>query len=100
MIGLIVVRVEVEVRVNDQVTEEKNEECRHDYGPWTQTWFRLASPSYGRKAPFAGAPKHLRGAQARAYELYEQRGRKDGHDLDDWLASESEVRQNSQAAAA
>lgn len=27
----------------------------------------------------------------RAYELYEQRGRHDGHDLDDWLAAESEV---------
>jgi Protein of unknown function (DUF2934) len=27
----------------------------------------------------------------RAYELYEQRGSDDGHDLDDWLQAESEV---------
>ena len=27
----------------------------------------------------------------RAYELYEQRGRGDGHELDDWLQAESEV---------
>jgi len=27
----------------------------------------------------------------RAYELYEQRGSEDGHDLDDWLQAESEV---------
>ena len=27
----------------------------------------------------------------RAYELYEQRGRDDGHELDDWLQAESEV---------
>ncbi len=27
----------------------------------------------------------------RAYEIYEQRGRRDGHDLEDWLQSESEV---------
>ena len=27
----------------------------------------------------------------RAYELYEQRGRQDGHALDDWLAAESEI---------
>ena len=27
----------------------------------------------------------------RAYELYEQRGREDGNDLDDWLKAESEV---------
>lgn len=29
----------------------------------------------------------------RAYELYEQRGRGDGRDLDDWLQAESEVKQ-------
>ena len=29
----------------------------------------------------------------RAYELYEQRGREDGGDLDDWLQAESEVTQ-------
>ncbi len=28
----------------------------------------------------------------RAYELYEERGREDGHDLDDWLRAEDEVR--------
>ena len=27
----------------------------------------------------------------RAFELYEQRGREDGHDLDDWLQAESEL---------
>jgi len=29
----------------------------------------------------------------RAYEFYEQRGREDGHELDDWLQAESEVTQ-------
>ena len=29
----------------------------------------------------------------RAYELYEQRGRDDAHELDDWLQAESEVTQ-------
>ena len=28
----------------------------------------------------------------RAYELYEQRGRADGHDLDDWLRAECEIK--------
>jgi len=27
----------------------------------------------------------------RAYELYEQRGRNDGYELDDWLQAESEI---------
>ncbi len=31
--------------------------------------------------------------RCRAYELYEQRGREDGHELDDWLQAESEVTQ-------
>jgi hypothetical protein len=35
----------------------------------------------------------------RAYELYEQRGRTDGHDLDDWLQAEREIK-GTQAKAA
>jgi hypothetical protein len=30
--------------------------------------------------------------QQRAYERYEQRGRTDGHELDDWLQVESEIK--------
>jgi Protein of unknown function (DUF2934) len=33
----------------------------------------------------------------RAYELYEQRGREEGHDLDDWIAAEFEVTRNFKA---
>ena len=29
----------------------------------------------------------------RAYELYEVRGRKDGHELDDWLPAEGDFRE-------
>lgn len=29
--------------------------------------------------------------EQRAYELYEQRGRQDGHDLEDWLKAEHEL---------
>ena len=29
--------------------------------------------------------------RARAYELYEQRGREDGHHEEDWLTAESEI---------
>ena len=32
----------------------------------------------------------------RAYELYEQRGREDGRDFDDWIAAESEVTRNAE----
>ena len=30
----------------------------------------------------------------RAHEIYEARGREEGHDLDDWLIAESEVTRN------
>ena len=37
----------------------------------------------------------------RAYELYEARGREDGHELDDWLRAEEEItRQRARTVAA
>jgi hypothetical protein len=36
----------------------------------------------------------------RAFELYEERGRDDGHDLADWLQAESEVTQRKSKAMA
>jgi hypothetical protein len=35
----------------------------------------------------------------RAYELYEQRGRTEGHDLDDWLQAEYEIKGRQAKAA-
>ena len=34
----------------------------------------------------------------RAYQLYEQRGRVDGHELDDWLQAETELSEKVVAA--
>ena len=31
--------------------------------------------------------------EARAYEIYLERGREDGHDVEDWLAAEKELSQ-------
>lgn len=36
--------------------------------------------------------------RARAFQLYEQRGREDGHDLNDWLQAEAESSQVQKAA--
>jgi hypothetical protein len=36
----------------------------------------------------------------RAYELYEQRGGEHGHDMDDWLRAEHELRHQLDSAAA
>lgn len=36
----------------------------------------------------------------RAYELYEARGREDGHDRDDWLRAEEEIKRKKVRTAA
>ena len=38
--------------------------------------------------------------RSRAYYFYEQRGRVDGHDLDDWLQAEAELTTKSRTAVA
>jgi hypothetical protein len=42
-------------------------------------------------APVRSEPQDLdQQIRLRAYQLYEARGREDGHDLDDWLRAEEE----------
>ena len=50
---------------------------------------RKASEGRGRKAPGLSADARI---AMRAYELYEERGRQDGHALADWLQAEREIR--------
>lgn len=38
--------------------------------------------------------------RCRAYALYEQRGRFEGHDVDDWLQAEAELSRKSKTTAA
>ena len=43
----------------------------------------------------SGSEENIR---CRAYELYEQRAREDGHAVEDWLQAEAELRELSVAA--
>ena len=45
-----------------------------------------------KKPPVRSEPQDLDGnkIRLRAYQLYEARGRGDGHELDDWLCAEEE----------
>lgn len=48
----------------------------------------------GKKPPTTASdePENLEeDIRLRAYELYEERGREDGHELDDWLRAEEEL---------
>jgi hypothetical protein len=43
-------------------------------------------------ATVASEPQeHEHQIRLRAHELYEERGREDGHELDDWLRAEEEI---------
>jgi hypothetical protein len=53
------------------------------------------------KDPATGSTSDLQEQiRRRAFELYEERGRADGHDLADWLQAESEVTQGRSKAMA
>jgi hypothetical protein len=41
--------------------------------------------------PVSESPELENQIRQRAYELYEARGREDGHDLEDWLRAEEEI---------
>ena len=44
-------------------------------------------------------PEMLEQIRARAHELYEQRGREEGHDVEDWLQAEADVTQQQHQTA-
>jgi hypothetical protein len=46
------------------------------------------------------SPNLREAIQYRAYELYEARGREDGHDVEDWLRAEAEIIGGTEEAAA
>ena len=50
---------------------------------------------FGRTAAEESSGEEVR---RRAYELYEARGRGDGHDQEDWLEAEAEITEMTQAA--
>ncbi len=53
-----------------------------------------AAPPKKPPATATNEPEDLESQiRLRAYELYEVRGRKDGHELDDWLRAKDEIRE-------
>ena len=57
--------------------------------------------SRNKRVPAAEAPRIEEEVRKRAYELFEMRGREQGHELDDWLRAEREILgRKSNAAAA
>ena len=57
-------------------------------------------PTDKKTAKMEADPNREQEIRRRAYVLYEERGREDGHDTDDWLRAEAEVSAKVQTAAA
>jgi hypothetical protein len=57
-------------------------------------------PTSKQTAKMETDPNREQETRRRAYALYEERGREDGHDIDDWLRAESELTATAQKAAA
>ena len=51
------------------------------------------------KHPHLGSDESVQQVRQRAFELYEQHGRQDGYDVEDWLRAEEEVRAQAGATA-
>ena len=58
------------------------------------------SPRSGRTEAEADAQAIAEQIRRRAYELYEERDREDGHDVEDWLRAEAEITGRTQKPAA
>src|SRR5579862_8535934 len=90
------VRVEAEQNEEDRRTVERIEQQDLNQGMDTGTHSSIHrgvnwGPSY-RVTPEAEPALPVKEKiQARAHELYLQRGGKDGHELQDWLAAEKEL---------
>ena len=56
-------------------------------------------PAKKQPADVVTDPNVEEGIRRHAYELYEERGREDGHDMEDWLRAEAEITQMGAKAA-
>lgn len=57
-------------------------------------------PTTKQTANVVTDPNHEQEIRRRAYAFYEERGREDGHDIEDWLRAEAELNAAAQKAAA
>jgi Protein of unknown function (DUF2934) len=91
-------RQEVELRDEERVTEEQIEQQDLNQGMDTGTHSSTHrgvnwSPSYRLRSEIEQTFPTKQQIEARAYELYLQHGREDGHDVEDWLMAEEELKQ-------
>jgi phage terminase Nu1 subunit (DNA packaging protein) len=91
-------RQEMELREEERLTGERIEQQDlnqgMDTGTHSSTHFGVNwGPSYRVRREIEQALPTKKQIEARAYELYLQRACEDGHDVEDWLNAEKELKQ-------
>jgi hypothetical protein len=91
-------REEMNQREEGRRTNEQNEQADLNQGMATGTHSSAHGgihwgPSYRMRSKIEQELPTKEQVEARAYELHLQRGGKDGHDLEDWLVAENELKQ-------
>lgn len=96
-------REEMGQREQERRTNERNQQQDLNQGMSTGTHSSAHGgihwgPSYRMRSKIEQAPPTKEQIEARAYELYLQRDREDGQELEDWLLAEKELKQVSSEA--
>ena len=91
-------RQEVELRDEERVTEEQIEQQDINQGMDTGTHSSTHRgvdwrPEFRLRSEIKQTFPTKQQIEARAYELYLQRDREDGHDVEDWLIAEEKLKQ-------
>jgi hypothetical protein len=91
-------RKEMELRDEARVTEEQIEQQDLNQGMDTGTHSSTHEgvnwgPSYRIRPEAEEGSATTERIETRAYQLYEQRGGAHGHDVEDWLTAEKELKQ-------
>ena len=89
-------REEMELREEERLTDERIEQQDVNQGMDTGTHSSAHrgvnwSPSYRMRPKIESVSPTKKQIEARAYELYLQRGCENGHDVEDWLTAEKEL---------
>lgn len=68
--------------------------------PHCGQWYTLEEPCFCQpRLPAQPTPSREDAIRRLAYQLYEQRGREDGHELEDWLHAEGRIERSKSRSA-
>ena len=69
--------------------------------PYCRQWYTVEEPCFCYpRLPEQTTPSHEDAIRRLAFQLYERRGREDGHDVEDWLHAEHAIKRSKSRSVA